>query len=443
MEAYNEALTNDPVITAARFARDAAVQVEPKARALLLPQISTGYKQVYNDSQVNVKYPDPLTGNTLEYDRKNDGVDKNFTANLTQPLFNLESWYQLKQASEQAALAQLNYRLSEQSLLIRVAQAYFQVLGAEDRLRSATAEKDALQRQLDLSNQNLDVGLSSVTDVQDVQARYDLSVANELAADQALMTARLDLDQITRPPSQTLDPNVVRVVPLAGDAPPAPKLATLQPDAALPKLQPNTVTQWLEFANEGNLDLLASRLNFRIADRGVDVVKSRFLPTLSASADYNNSKTGGGAFPTTSYGPSVGVGVNWPLFSGGATRAELRQSVATREQRRAEYDGTLRQVDRDTRNAFQGVVNGAARVLALKQAVASSQSALTANETGLSIGTRSAIDVLNSQQQSYAAERDYQQSRYDYLISMLRLKLASGRLSVQDFSEIDALLTHR
>jgi outer membrane protein len=323
LQAYEQALRNDPVITAARFARDAAIQVEPKARALLLPQVTTSYKEVFNDSQVNVTYPDPVTGNTLQFDRKNNGTDKTFDATLTQPLFNLESWYQLKQASEQAALAQLNYRLSEQSLLLRVSQAYFAVLAADDRLRSASAEKTALQRQLDLSNQNLDVGLSSVTDVQDVQARFDLSVANELAAEQTLATARLDLEQITREPIASVDPNVVRVVPLAGDAPP-PKLAALQADIPLPKPQPAAVGPWIEFANEGNLDLLASRLNFKIAERGVEVVKSRFLPTLNATADYNNSKTGGGAFPTTTYGPSVcsrvvrrvqNCGSRWPRAS--------------------------------------------------------------------------------------------------------------------------------
>jgi len=439
LRVYQLALRNDPTIVAAKYARDAAVQVEPKALALLLPQVGASFNEVYNDTQIDVSCSDPALGGNLALNRKDTSADSNLSVSLTQPLFNLESWFKLKQASEQAALAQLNYRSSEQALLLRVARIYFGVLGAHDRLLSAEAEKSALQRKLDLTNQNVAVGLSSITDAQDVQARYDLSVANELAAEQELAAARLDLDQITLE-SRGIDGSVA--APAQQDRSDSLQLAALRNDIPLPlpQPQPASVDSWVAYAGDDNLDLLASRLNFDIAARGVEAARVRHLPTLSASANYVNSRTGGGTFPTTVNGPSAGLTVTVPLFSGGATQAEVRQSVATREQRQAEFEGERRQVERDTRNAYQGVVTGAARVLALKNAMASSRSALQASETGLSIGTRSAVDVLNAQQQGYAAERDYLQSRYDYLQSVLQLKAAAGRLSVQDFAEIDALL---
>lgn len=439
LRAYQRALDNDPTIRAARYERDAAVQVEPKARALLLPQLSAGYNEVFNDSKVDVTYTDPVSGQNVGLNRRNNGTDTNLSVTLTQPLFNLESWYQLKQANEQAALAQLNYRSDEQALLLRVADAYFGLLGAHDRLRTAQAEKSALQRRLDLANQNLEVGLSSITDVQDVQARRDLSLADELAAAQALTAAQLALEQITKEPATAAVGAPVQVVaaPEGGAEQP---VATLREDMPLLLPQPARVGEWLDFAGQDNLDLIASQLSFNIAARGVDAAKARYLPTLAATANYNNSRSGGGTFPTTVVGPSVGLGVTLPLFSGGATQADLRRSVATREQRRAEYDGVRRQIESDTRNAYQGVVTGVARVQALRQALASSVSELDASETGLSIGTRSAVDVLNAQQQRYGAERDYEQSRYDYLLSVLKLKAAAGRLNAKDLAEVDALL---
>ncbi len=440
LRVYNLALRNDPNIVAAKYARDAAVEVEPQARALLLPQVSAGYTEVKNDTRDDASFNDTALNQSVVLNTKDTSADSNLSVNLTQPLFNLESWYKLKQASEQAALAQLNYRLSEQSLLVTVAQSYFAVLGARDRLQSDRAEKSALQRQLELTNQNLAVGLSSITDVQDIQARYDLSVSNELVAQQELEGAQLDLDQITQEAPGAPEDDSVQVVPLLKDKKDPRQMAPLRSDIPLPLPQPADVSSWVALAGEDNLDLLASRLNFSIAARGVQAAWARHLPTLGLTANYTNSRVRGGAFPTTETGPTVGLALNLPIFSGGATQAQVRQSVATREQRRAELEGVRRQVERDTRYAYQSVVNGAARVLALKQAVVSGRTALQASQTGLSIGTRSAVDVLNAQQQSYAAERDFEQSRYDYLLSVLKLKVAAGRLSVEDFAQIDALL---
>lgn len=439
LDYYGLAFKHDAELRAARFQRDAALEAKPAARALLLPQITASYDRVYNDSEIEVGYVDPTTGTPITLSRQNDGTDKSLNLSLTQPLFSLEAWYQLKQADEQVALAQLGYQASEQALMLKVAESYFGALAASDRQRTARAEKDALWRQLDLAKQNMAVGLASVTDTEEVQARYDLAVAEELATSQDLSAAREALDEITRPPLATIDEKRVRVVPLPGPAG-APKLLAGLRDNAAPPSQSKRLDQWLDEAQLGNFDLLAAKLDFDIAAREVKAANAKHLPTVAATVTYTDARTGGGAFPTQADGTAIGLGLRLPLFSGGGTQSGVRRAVATREQKLAEFDGSQRQVERQVRVAYQAVLSGAARVKALKLALASSSSALVAVETGQEIGTRTAIDLLNAQQQRYGAERNYNQARYDQLLAMLRLKALTGRLALKDLTDIDALL---
>ncbi|MDP3856704.1 MAG: TolC family outer membrane protein [Stagnimonas sp.] len=436
---YAQALRHDAVLRASRYQRDAALEAKPAARAMLLPRITASYDRVYNDSEIEVGYVDPTTGTPITLSRQNDGTDKSLNLSLTQPLFSLEAWYQLKQADEQVALAQLGYQASEQALMLRVAETYFGALAASDRQRTVKAEKDALWRQLDLAKQNMAIGLASVTDTGEVQARYDLAVAEELATSQDLGAAREALEEITRPPLATIDEKRVRVVPLPGPVVAPKALAGLRDNAA-PAVMSKRLDQWLDEAQLGNFDLLAAKLDFDIAARDVKAANANHLPTLAATVTYTDARTGGGAFPTKAEGTAVGVGVKLPLFSGGATQSGVRRAVAAREQKLAEFDGSQRQVERQVRVAYQAVLSGTARVKALKLALASSGSALVAVETGQEIGTRTAIDLLNVQQQRYGAERNYNQARYDQLLALLRLKALTGRLAIRDLAEVDALL---
>ena len=439
MDYYQLAFRNDAELRAARFQRDAALEAKPAARALLLPQLSASYDQVYNDSDIEVGYVDPASGTPVTLSRQNDGTDKSLNLNLSQPLFSLEAWYQLKQADEQVALAQLGYQASEQALMLKVAETYFSALAASDRQRTAKAEKDALWRQLDLAKQNMAVGLASLTDTEEVQARYDLSVAEELASSQEQSAAREALDEITKPSLARIDERRVSVVPLRAQAKSATPLAGLR-DGTLPAPATKSINQWLDEALLGNFDLLAAKLDFDVAARDVNAAKAKHLPTVAATLSYTDSRSGGGAFPTQADGTAIGIGVKLPLFSGGATQSGVRRAVATREQKLAEFDATQRQIERQVRVAYQAVLSGAARVKALKLALASSGSALVAVETGQEIGTRTAIDLLNAQQQRYAAERNYNQARYDQLLARLRLQALTGRLALRDLTEIDALL---
>jgi len=195
-------------------------------------------------------------------------------------------------------------------------------------------------------------------------------------------------------------------------------------------------------AKSGNLDVMAARLNFSVAVQELSAVQARHLPTLSGSLNYTDSRSEAGALPTKLKGPSAGIRLSLPIFAGGTTQSLVRQAKAGREQRLAELDGAERAVERQVRTAYQAVTLGAAKVRAFKQAQASSRSALVAVETGLEIGTRAALDVLNAQQQRYAAERNYDQARYDCILATLRLKALAGQLALRDLQEVDALLVN-
>ncbi len=427
MRVYDLAVENDTTYRAARYARDASVEAKPQARAVLLPQLTADYNYGYADTTGTVQQQDinPDTGETSVVTREigNYGTDETISVTLTQSLFSLESWRRLQQADRQVALAQAVYRSEEQGLLLRTSEAYFAVLGARDALRSTQAEKEAVERQLEQASKRFEVGLSAITDVQEAQARYDLTVATELEAQLALSAAERALAEIT------------------GGSP--GEVASLQEDIPLPAPNPDSADQWVQAASESNLDLLAAQLNFDIAARGVQVAKAGHLPTVGVQGSYRDNTSESGSFPQDTESSSVILGVTVPLFSGGSTQSLVRQAIATREQRGAQREGAGRLVERTTRDAYQGVVTGSARVKALKQAVISNTTALEASETGLEVGTRTAVDVLNAQQQLYLAQRNFYQSRYDYLLSVLRLKAAAGRLNPLDLQEIDRLLVER
>ncbi|HEY0975319.1 MAG TPA: TolC family outer membrane protein [Solimonas sp.] len=415
MRVYDLALENDATYRASQYARDAAVQTRPLARAALLPQVNGAY----NYGESTESGTESFQGQPeVPVDR--DSSSTTLSVTLNQSIFNWESIQRLRQSGEQVALAETTFRAAGQDLILRVAQAYFGVLSAADALRSSEAENKAVERQLEQSKRRFEVGLSAITDVQEAQARYDLTIANVLQAQQALDMAQEALAEITARPLDNIN--------------------ALQDDFPLPSPNPPDINVWVGSARDQNLDLLISQYNRDIAGRDVGIARARHLPTVGASASYSDNDSDGSRFSGQSESESFGVQVNVPIFAGGATQAGVRQAVATRSQRESEYEGTRRFVERTTRDAYQAVVTGAARVRAFKQAVLSNATALEASETGLEVGTRTAVDVLNAQQLLYLAERNYFQSRYDYLIAVLRLKAAAGKLTVQDLAEIDRLL---
>lgn len=415
MRVYDLAVQNDATFRASQHARDAAVEARPQARAALLPQITGAYN--YGEStETGTESFQGQPETAIDRDSSNSGL----SVSLNQALFDWEAFQRLRQSGEQVALAETTFRAASQDLILRVAEAYFGVLSAADALRSTDAENKAVERQLEQARRRFEVGLSAITDVQEAQARYDLTVANVIQAQQALDVAKEALAEITAEPLTGVD--------------------SLQDDFPLPIPNPPDIGAWVASARDANLDLLIAQYNRDIAGRDVGIARARHLPTVGASAQYSDNDSDGSRFSGESETESFGVQVNVPIFAGGATQSGVRQALATRSQRESEYEGTRRLVERNTRDAYQAVVTGAARVKAFKQAVLSNTTALEASETGLEVGTRTAVDVLNAQQQLYLAERNYYQSRYDYLLAVLRLKSAAGKLNSQDLAEIDRLL---
>ncbi|MGQ0530878.1 MAG: TolC family outer membrane protein [Panacagrimonas sp.] len=414
---YEQALRQDMQLQAARYGRDAALEARPQARAALLPQINSSYGYI-DQSETGTEGASFSGAGEQTVDR--DSISKALTVSLDQAVFDWAAFKRYDQAGDQAALAQVQYRNAEQALLLRATESYFTVLSAADTLGLARAEKTAVERQLELAKRRFDVGLSAITDVQEAQARYDLTVAQEISADQQLASAREALAEIT-------GASTSKVVPL-------------QPEIPLRLPDPATVDPWLATARQNNLDLLAAGLQADIAAKGVGVARAGHLPTVGAQAQYQDAETSGGRFTGETETETLGLEVRLPLFAGLATRSRVNQARATQAQFEAQRDGTLRAVERRTRDAYLAVMSGVARVKALKQAVLSSTTALEASETGLEVGTRTAVDVLNAQRDLYGAQRDYSSARYDYLLSILRLKSAAGTLAAADLQEIDALL---
>ncbi len=441
------AAEHDATFAAAVFARDAALEARPQARAALLPALDGSYtyskgRSKGSVSQVSQTLAFDDFGNPIDSDgdgeqdilpfpfgqdfNTND-TNKNLTVNLKQTVFDWAAFTRYSKSADQLALAEATYRSAEQALLLRAAQAYFDYLASNDSLRYTQAQKASLERQLEQAKKRFEVGLSAVTDVQEAQASYDVVVADEIAAEQKLASSREALLEVTGQREAAL-------VPLREEIP-------------LPGPQPENVDDWLGVARDNNYDLAIARVNAALAGHDVDIARAGHYPTVSLVGQYsdieqiqNQRGSDIGDQNLDQRGPSIGLQLNVPIFSGGLVRSQTRAAQSTEEQRKAELLGSERNVARKTRDAYLGVLTGASRVKALKQAVSSNQTALQASETGLEVGTRTTVDVLNAQSLLYSAQRDYARARYDYLISILTLKSVSGRLTRADLMEIDRLL---
>lgn len=414
---YELALENDTQLQAARGARDAAVAANPRARGALLPQITGSASTYKGDETTNFN-------NTGDVNADTDATD--MTLRVRQALFDAAAWNRWQAAGRQAAAAQANYLIAEQGLALRVTEAYFNLLAAADSVRFADAEKKAVERQLELAKKRFEVGLSAITDVQEAQARYDLTVAQMIEAEQVLMNAQVAVSEIT-------GASDARIVPLQDEIP------LLGPD-------PDDVNEWLKSASENNLNIRVAKATADAADQDVDAAWAGHYPTLSfvgSKSIGDSSSVSPPPIGTTDreYDSLVyGLELNVPIFAGGSTQAAVSAARGTRDQRVAELEARKRETERATRNAYQGVIAGVSRVKALQQAVVSNTTALEASEVGLEVGARTAVDVLNAQRELYRAQRDYARSRYDYLLNILRLKNAAGQLTPKDLNEIDALL---
>ena len=431
LEIYQQALQSDPQIHEAEARRLAALEATPQARGVLLPQIAAAADWTKSESEgTSIEIDSDGSIGSLNTQFRAEETRWQFT--LRQTLFRWDQIVGLKRADKVVARAEAVRESAQQDLIIRVAQRYFDVLAAEDRLTSIHADRQAIARRLEQAKQRFEVGLIAITDVQESQAAYDQSVADEIAAKRQLATAREFLREITGQYVSNLS---------------APK-----ENFPLRTPDPNAESDWVDLSLSQNLNLVASRLDEELARDEISFRRTGHYPTVelvastgesdrNADRNINNSPF----FPVDSNGQqdSIGVQFNLPLFSGGTTSSRVREAVYLHRASREQLQRVTRETERQARDAYLGVLSEISRVNALEQAVASSRTALQATQAGFDVGTRTIVDVLNSQFALYASITNYYQSRYNYILNALRLKRAAGTLQVQDLEEIDHWLEER
>jgi len=414
LDIYHAAQGQDAVFAAARASRDAGQEKLTQGRALMLPSVNLNANTTWNDVTVN-------SGTAVNVNKQYNS--HGYGATLVQPLFREQNWALYTESELQVVQTEAQFKVAEQDLVLRVAQAYFDVLIAQDSVQLAAAQKTAIAEQLEQAKRNFEVGTATITDTHEAQARYDLIVAQEIAAQSALEVNRRSLQQLINAAPGELNP--------LG--------AAFQLEAP----QPANQDKWVEEAQLHNHQVAIAQAAAELADKEVDRNRGGHLPTVDLVANYSKNTTGyysftGTAADTTS--KIVGVQLNMPLFEGGATQSRWREASANRERARHELDNARRNVELQTRQAYLGVVNGIAQVQALQQALKSSESLLEASKLGHEVGVRTNLDVLNAQQQAYSTRRDLYQAEYNYLISQLRLKAAVGGLAEEDLGKVNRAL---
>ena len=320
------------------------------------------------------------------------------------------------------AQTEAQFKNAGQELILRVTQAYFDVLIAQDNVRLALAQKSAIAEQLEQAKRNFEVGSATITDTYEAQARYDLVGAQEIAAQSNLEVKMNSLQQLINAKPGQLQQRGQQFKP---EAP-----------------QPPDMEKWVEQAQQNNLQLAVVRAAAELAEKEVARNRGGHYPTLDLVANYSKNSANGGSLGvgSDSNATAVGVQFNMPLFQGGATHSKWREAAANRDRAREELENARRNVDLQTRQAYLGVVNGIAQVQALQQAVKSGASLLEASKLGQEVGVRTNLDVLNAQQQLYSTQRDLYQAEYNYLLSQLRLKAAAGTLAEDDLAKVNQAL---
>lgn len=413
IDIYREALEHDAQYGAERATYIAAQEKLPQGRAGLLPSINatgTGQNQ-YIDTNLG---PEVLI--------KNRGV----VISATQPLIRIENFIIYEQSKKEVAQADARFVLAAQDLILRVAQAYFDTLVAQVNVEVMETQKKAISEQLEQAKRNFEVGVATIVDTHEAQARYDLTVSQEIAARNALEISKRTLQGIiNRFPDYLASTSIDKIV---------------SDSLTLPY---DSMEEWVTLAEQKNFSLRIQQIAYEMADQEIQKAKAGHYPTLDLVAQYSNQQGVGGAITGRGIdleSKSVGLQLNVPIFQGFSTQSRVRETLANRDKIRQELENTRRTVGLQVRQHYLNVTNGIAQVRALKQALTSSRSQLDSTILGQEVGVRTEVDVLNAQQQYFSARRDLAQAYYNYLLSRLRLKAEVGELDEEELKEINAFL---
>jgi len=409
VDIYGEAQQQDAAFASARAAYQAGQEKLPQGLSQLLPSVSFGASISNND----------VTSSSVSRQYTNEG----YSLSLTQPVYRKQNFAQYEQAKSQVSVAEAQFLAAKQDLIMRVAQAYFDVLLAQDNVTLSGAQKTAIGEQLQQAKRNFEVGVATITDTHEAQARFDLATSQEIAAKNDLEIKKRALQQIIGRLPDTL--------------------ATLTAKLALKYPEPNDMGKWVEAAEQQNLPLQIQRASLEIANLEVEKNRAGHQPTLDLVASYGDSRNASYLVSGSTTSQSIGLQFNLPLYQGGLVNSRVREAVANQDKARQDLELTRRQVALQSNQAFLGVTSGIAQVQALEQALVSSQSSLDSTKLGQEVGVRTSVDVLNAQQQLYSAKRDLSQARYNTLLSQIKLKLATGTLSEQDLQLVNQWLENK
>lgn len=417
LDIYELALQNDAQLKADRARYEAGLENKTLGRAGLLPDVNATARYIKDDGSFTDNL-DPQNNGDTDIDRTS------WELALTQPLFNMNAWYSYKSGVKLSERAETQFGADQQGLIVRVSEAYFNVLRTVESLEASIAEEKALSHQLEQTKQRFEVGLTAITEVHEAQAAYDSATATTLEARGQLSINYEALEVLTGKAEDQI-------------APLSDKFPVVAPS-------PSNRADWVAFALENNYVLKVAKLSAEASHQNARAAKSLHLPTVGARLSYGESTNDGieRDFSTdnNSDGGSVSINLDVPLYSGGATSATSRQAYATYTLDQELFNQTERSVIQNTRALHLSVETDVARIQARKQAIVSSQSALEATQSGYEVGTRNLVEVLLAQRNLYQARRNYSDALYDYVINTIRLREVAGMLTPADVQEIDKWL---
>ncbi len=407
---YQLAEKSDPIYLTSEANYLALQQSNPQSWAAVLPQISFSAYRSNTKQDITAS-----TSSVQSYD------SNGYTLRISQALFRQSDFIRISQSNATVLKAQASFDLAKHDLILRVATSYFNVLAAKDNLNFNRREYKALKRRLLQSEQKFKVGLIAITDVHEARARYDQSTAQVIAAKNQLQITLENLRELT-------GKTYADIKALTSDIP------LLTPE-------PENMDDWVKLALTNNLDLLAAKQFMQIAKDEVAIQRAGHLPTLDLVAERSYSKVGGGFFGSRAIDQnSISLEFNLPLYAGGRTSSKTTQARYEYNAAKQQYIQSKRATERLTRSAYLNVLSDISQVQALKQAVTSGNKALETTQAGFEVGTRTTVDVLNSQRELFLAKKNYARARYDYLLETLRLKKAAGILTTNDLKQMSTLI---
>jgi outer membrane protein len=416
---FRQAEEHDPRWAAARAAYEAGREKKVQGEAALLPSLSLSGGYTRNRGDIEYRGPTAFTSGDRGYDNGEYGV------NLTHPLYRQQNYAIYKQGDSQTEFAAAQFMVDRAELMLRVAQAYFELLGAQDNLTLAVAETTAMAEQWQQANAMFEAGAAAITDANEAKSRYDLARAREAAAKSDFELRQQALRRLTgKPPGR-----------LAGLAPSTPLLGP----------EPHDIETWVERAGRDNVRVILQQRALEVAQWEVERARGGHYPTLDLVAGYTKGHSTGSVY--TDVGSetairNVGVQLQMSLYQGGAVESRVREAVANYERARQELEDARLEAQTLARQVFLALDNGVVQIGALEQAVRSSESAVESSKAGMEVGTRNRVDVLNAEQQLFNAKRQFLRSRYEYVLGLLRLKDSAGPLEVADLLTISRQLSH-